>query len=206
MQISNAWAGSDPLSDDVDWASFPAFPSECGGLLGKKLLGATEKHALNPKYRIWYYRLMGGAQLRVIPTCYTENHHILPKSLGGGDEPENMVRLTYREHFIAHWLLTKFHVGSDLRKMQRALLAMSMPKSGNRIVSSWQFEAARRAVRDLELDPEAEAAWYERWRISRASFVAFRKVGRPARERKSKRPGKRQREAWAAERAALGQV
>lgn len=36
---------------------------------------------------------------------YTENHHIVPKSEGGSDELTNIVRLTAREHFLAHWLL-----------------------------------------------------------------------------------------------------
>lgn len=38
---------------------------------------------------------------------YGEVHHIWPKSLGGGNEPENLVRLTAKEHYIAHHLLTK---------------------------------------------------------------------------------------------------
>lgn len=36
-----------------------------------------------------------------------EVHHILPKSLGGSDSKENLVRLTAREHFIAHKLLAR---------------------------------------------------------------------------------------------------
>lgn len=39
---------------------------------------------------------------------YGENHHIIPESLGGSDDDWNMVRLTAREHFIAHLLLAKF--------------------------------------------------------------------------------------------------
>jgi hypothetical protein len=42
-------------------------------------------------------------------TGYTENHHILPKSLGGTDTPGNRVRLTGREHWVAHLLLHKIH-------------------------------------------------------------------------------------------------
>lgn len=34
-------------------------------------------------------------------------HHILPKSLGGTDNADNLVRLTVREHFLAHFLLYK---------------------------------------------------------------------------------------------------
>ena len=40
---------------------------------------------------------------------YRERHHILPRSMGGDDSPENLVDLTAREHFVCHWLLTKIH-------------------------------------------------------------------------------------------------
>jgi hypothetical protein len=40
---------------------------------------------------------------------YTENHHILPRSLGGSDDKSNLVSLTGREHWIAHLLLHKIH-------------------------------------------------------------------------------------------------
>lgn len=38
---------------------------------------------------------------------YYEHHHILPKCMGGSDDPSNMVWLTPREHYIAHLLLWK---------------------------------------------------------------------------------------------------
>jgi hypothetical protein len=36
---------------------------------------------------------------------YSENHHIVPRSEGGSNDPSNLVKLTAREHFLAHWLL-----------------------------------------------------------------------------------------------------
>lgn len=42
------------------------------------------------------------------PACeygYSEHHHIIPKCMGGTDDKSNIVSLTPREHFIAHWLL-----------------------------------------------------------------------------------------------------
>jgi hypothetical protein len=36
---------------------------------------------------------------------YYESHHIIPKCMGGSNDKTNKVKLTYREHFIAHWLL-----------------------------------------------------------------------------------------------------
>lgn len=41
-------------------------------------------------------------------TGYSERHHILPRSMGGGDEPENLISLTAEDHFFAHLVLAKW--------------------------------------------------------------------------------------------------
>lgn len=38
---------------------------------------------------------------------YTESHHILPRSYGGSNDIKNIISLTGREHYIAHWILWK---------------------------------------------------------------------------------------------------
>jgi hypothetical protein len=38
-----------------------------------------------------------------------DRHHIVPRCLGGGDEPENIIRLSYADHLFAHVLLAKIH-------------------------------------------------------------------------------------------------
>ena len=40
---------------------------------------------------------------------YKETHHILPRCLGGTDDPDNLVDLTAEEHFLAHQLLVKIY-------------------------------------------------------------------------------------------------
>lgn len=40
---------------------------------------------------------------------YFEVHHIQPKSIGGTDDSENLVKLSAREHFVAHWLLFRLY-------------------------------------------------------------------------------------------------
>lgn len=59
-------------------------------------------------------------------TDYGENHHIIPRSLGGADESENLVRLTAREHFICHALLAEMYERETFEwyKMNHAFMMM----------------------------------------------------------------------------------
>ena len=72
------------------------------------------------KYTRWYYRIIDRAALRKLDG-YSERHHIMPKSLGGSDKKDNLVRLTAKEHFICHLLLTKMTTGDAKKKMSYAL-------------------------------------------------------------------------------------
>jgi hypothetical protein len=40
---------------------------------------------------------------------YVEKHHIIPKCMNGTNEPNNLVKLTAREHFLIHWLLHEIY-------------------------------------------------------------------------------------------------
>lgn len=59
-------------------------------------------------YKNHYEKLITRARDRIIEG-YLENHHILPKCMGGTNDKINLVKLTAREHFIAHVLLVKIH-------------------------------------------------------------------------------------------------
>ncbi|HMS90907.1 MAG TPA: HNH endonuclease signature motif containing protein [Candidatus Absconditabacterales bacterium] len=57
-------------------------------------------------YRKHYNSLVERARKREKdPGTYCELHHILMKSEGGTNEESNLVWLSAREHFVAHWLL-----------------------------------------------------------------------------------------------------
>ncbi len=105
------------------------------------------------KYTTWYFNLIYSRKIRILDANYYEKHHIIPKSLGGSDEPTNLVRLTAREHFLAHWLLTKMCVdGKHKRKMSNALNKMRRNNSRRRNViwSKWQYEIMRKAASDAQ--------------------------------------------------------
>jgi NUMOD3 motif len=82
---------------------------------------------LDNKYTKTYYRIISRANQRHIDG-YVERHHIIPKSMGGSNNKENICRLTAREHFLCHWLLTKMTQGLHYTKMCLALHLMCTGK------------------------------------------------------------------------------
>jgi hypothetical protein len=79
------------------------------------------------KYTNWYYVIIKNAKKlnRSKKDGYFESHHIIPKSLGGSNDVENLVLLTAKEHYIVHLLLTKMvQSKNDLIKMSWALHRM----------------------------------------------------------------------------------
>lgn len=61
-------------------------------------------------YRAHYNRLIERAKCRsILPGIYFEEHHIIPKCLGGTNDSENLVKLFPEEHYVAHQLLVKIH-------------------------------------------------------------------------------------------------
>ena len=89
------------------------------------LQGASAMYLPN-KYTKWYNQIISQALVRTNITEYSEKHHIIPKSLGGNNRKDNLVRLTAREHFVCHRLLTKMVVGDAKLKMIRAVWRMTV--------------------------------------------------------------------------------
>lgn len=96
-----------------------------------------------------YEQLMERARGRSLPRgSYFESHHIVPRSLGGSDERENIVKLTAREHYIAHWLLYRITPRPNKSKMACAWARMCTNVDGL-IVSSKEYERAKIARQKL---------------------------------------------------------
>jgi len=93
------------------------------------------------KYTKWYNSIVFAAKHREELLEETELHHVIPKSLGGSDDAENLVRLSIREHFVCHWLLTKMVTGNNFYKMGKALHKMCQ---GRKLFSRY-YEVARKA-------------------------------------------------------------
>lgn len=90
-------------------------------------------------YEKIYYNLIEKAKNKNIEG-YFEKHHIIPKSLGGSNDKSNIVKLTPREHYIAHRLLPKFLDGKDKWKMWCALKRFAHTKNKKYLVKSRDYE------------------------------------------------------------------
>lgn len=79
----------------------------------------------NTKYTRWYYSII---QKRAIldKDIRGEIHHIIPRSLGGDDSSDNLVKLTGHDHAWCHWLLTKMTSGENRSKMIYAFNMMGV--------------------------------------------------------------------------------
>lgn len=72
-----------------------------------------------------------------------ENHHVIPRSLGGSDVPSNIVRLTSRAHYVCHLLLIRMHTGPSKRKM---LYAFNLMSSLSRYATSKKYAKIRSEI------------------------------------------------------------
>lgn len=77
---------------------------------------------------------------------YFEVHHIKPKCIGGSNGKENLIKLTAREHFIAHLLLSEMYIKYSpiWIKMQQAFFMMKADPSGYRYINNRIYEHKRK--------------------------------------------------------------
>jgi hypothetical protein len=103
---------------------------------------------LTNKYSKIYFSITSNAKQR-ITEGYTETHHIIPQSLGGSNDKDNLVELTAREHFICHWLLVKMTEGDDRSKMLYALKGM---KAENKHQHRYQTKITARVYETYRIE------------------------------------------------------
>lgn len=93
-------------------------------------------------------KLLNRTRKRGDKSCF-ENHHILPKSLGGTNEKENLVLLTPKEHYIAHLLLVYCYEGDLKRKMIYALAKMNcVGKTKRKNLTASQYDNIRKLIKE----------------------------------------------------------
>ena len=131
------------------------------------------------KYSKLYFKIIDNRQQCPLPdTTYTETHHILPKCMSGQNHRQNLVRVSAREHFILHWLLTKMVDGQFRYKMLEAFQIFSNNKSrglrmtSRAIASMRQANAIAASVRNVgntNWKSRGECSTEQRWMLSKTS-------------------------------------
>ena len=109
---------------------------------------------LDNKYTKTYFKLIEKAKNNLFEG-YTEKHHIIPKSLGGSNDENNLVTLTARQHFIAHLLLTKMIDGQKKYKMYNAfskMLCVSKDNKSRYLPSSKFYEYSKKLMSEYMLN------------------------------------------------------
>ena len=100
---------------------------------------------------------------------YYEKHHIIPKCIGGTDNINNIVYLTGREHYVAHWLLYRIRPHST--GISLAFWKMSIPNTKcvkrKYNVSSKAYQEAKMAMaeanRKLNLGRKVKSEHLIKW-------------------------------------------
>jgi hypothetical protein len=93
------------------------------------LKDVISEHQLNR-----YFRFINNYKHKEIDGFY-EIHHIIPRSLGGTDDASNLIKLTARQHFIAHMMLNKIFKGNSAIKMHHAVWCMANTNKNIKVTS-----------------------------------------------------------------------
>lgn len=99
---------------------------------------------------------------------YVEVHHIVPRCMGGNDDPDNLVALTLEEHFVAHQLLAKMFPHIDA-----LIYAANMMGSRSNKRYSWlkkQFVEREKATKTGQ--PRCPEACKKQSETMKAKFAA----------------------------------
>lgn len=135
------------------------------------------------------------AKTRTAPLGYVEKHHVLPRSLGGTDDENNIVVLSAREHFVAHRLLARItdhpkmwmafnfmaHTGNVLHKF-KCIPWASKNYEKERIACSKTFSKISKGKNNpMYGKPRKDLAEYNRTRIHplKGKFGGLSKTSKP---------------------------
>lgn len=143
------------------------------------------------KYTNWYLAIVSRGKLER-NLDLKEKHHILPRSMSGTNEQENITTLTPREHFICHLLLTKMVSGLNRSKMLTAFWLMSSQSKHRHLyrTNAMSYEMARRFVIEANSirhsDPKFAAMHSNNTKLGMRRPESYSKIKKPKTENHKK--------------------
>lgn len=148
-------------------------------------------------YSKLYDNLINSAKTAPKPDVYKETHHIMPLCIGGSDDNSNLVALTARQHYLAHWLLYKIHRTTKLVYAWHGMSRIGKGQDARRR-SSNLFEYAKVArSKHLSESSKGEDNWFYGKKHSKESIDKMVESRRITYERDPERHAK-QLNAYAA--------
>jgi hypothetical protein len=112
------------------------------------------------------------------PEGRVERHHIVPRSMGGSNDKENLVRLSPRLHFVAHWVLWKAFRNA---KMANAFWTMACC-NGERI-NSKTYDTVRAVASKAIADAKRGKTTSDRHKAIISAMMAGRVVSEETKKR-----------------------
>lgn len=98
-------------------------------------------------YKKIYIELISSRKNRILDnSVYYEKHHIIPKCWSGTNNPNNIIKLTAREHYIAHWLLYRIRPNST----GTALAFWKMTFPGGKFLENRVYKISARAYSEAK--------------------------------------------------------
>lgn len=92
---------------------------------------------------------------------YYENHHIIPKCLGGTNKSSNMVLLTGREHFICHWILHILFPNNNKIFFAFDLMCVAKSSKRNKFTPSSRIIEYSRKEKSLRMSGDNNAKYWK---------------------------------------------
>jgi hypothetical protein len=135
-------------------------------------------------YQLHYDYLIERAKQRIVLE-HTENHHIIPRCLGGTSTDSNLVKLTPEEHFLAHQLLVKIYPNDS--KIVFGAFMLSYDSHGHRINNKLFGWLRRRMAKSISIINRANA----KERTKKSGITQRGKILSPEHKQKLSDAGKR---------------
>jgi len=97
-------------------------------------------------YRKIYQKFICSRKNRTVEGVL-ETHHIRPRCIGGRDLKINLIKLTPREHFFAHLILTKIYPNNwKIKKALSAMICGSKSEAEKRKITSKKYDQIKKLI------------------------------------------------------------
>jgi FtsZ-interacting cell division protein YlmF len=120
-----------------------------------------------------------------------EIHHIVPKCLGGGDDENNLIKLSTRHHFLAHWVLWKAYMTPGLAYAFFMMMVVNKNHSGRtHRINSKTYALLKKHKSQIQTIKNSERWEDSQWAENMSKILSAAASTPKEKERRSKNASK----------------